>query len=129
MTSTVTKHIRKRLLERVGIPTGPDRPTNVNLSIQEILDIQINWNFFAEMANARVLGYFRYGPKSEQTVNYNYIEEAKTKIQLYVDTGNFDYLRDAANYLMMERTDPWIKGAHLEVVDDKVHARELKVKE
>jgi len=123
MDNTITEHIRMRLLERAGIPWGT---VTTNLTPTQILDMQMDWDFLSEMANAMIMGYFRYGDRATQPVKYNYINEAEKKLKSYKETGNLECLRDAANYLMMERGKPSIDIAHFKPHDDKEHATAIR---
>ncbi len=116
--STITEYIRERLLERVG---AIDVKQKTELAPLEILNQEMDWDFLTEMGYGMIMGYFRYGKASESTVNN--LEAAKDRLKLYENTGNQEYLRDAANFIMQERHKPSIKYVYFKAVDDCEHAR------
>jgi hypothetical protein len=116
---TVHNYLRRRLLERVGVPTSE---VQTNLSIEQIMDQQINWVFFGKMAQAMVMGFFRYKPRINQTEKFNYLEKARDKLTLYEETKNQEALVDAGNYLMMEYDRPSLEGVYYKSIDDTDHA-------
>ena len=81
----------------------------------------MDWEFLAEMAHGMIMGYFRYGKASESATDN--LVEAKKRLERYEKTGNQEYLRDAANFIMQERRKPSIKGTHFKAVDDGEHAK------
>ena len=58
--------------------------------------------------------YYKYGPvkKNYKDGLINALESHDRCIQKYKETGNTEYLCDAANYLMFEFMYPSISGAH-----------------
>ena len=63
--------------------------------------------------NAVELSYYKYGPvrKNYREGNIQAIPSCLRAIDKYKETGNTEYLCDAANYLMFEFMFPQIKGA------------------
>jgi hypothetical protein len=121
MIITITEHIRSRLLDRAGVF---DIKTKTDLSPIEIVDQEMDWDFLTEMAYGMMMGYFRYGRASDS--NIDNLSEIKKRVSLYEETGNQEYLRDAANFAMQERKRPSIKGTYFKAIDDGVHGVEIK---
>lgn len=75
---------------------------------------------FDELRKNRVqTSYFKYGPakKNFSTGNVNALETMKLCIDKYKETGNTEFLCDAANYLMFEFMYPQHEKAHFRATD------------
>jgi hypothetical protein len=61
-------------------------------------------NFVQMMANRLMVGFYRYGDVKHQKDyrRYNYFLRAQKALQHYDDTGNTEFLVDAANYCWLE---------------------------
>lgn len=68
--------------------------------------------------------YYKYGParKNFATGNVQAIPTMKRCIKKYRDTGNTEYLLDAANYLMFEFMYPQHPKAHFKATDSSESA-------
>jgi len=114
---TVTEHIRDHILQRVR----PERDIYIcEKSPYTILNEEMDWQFLAEMGYGMIMGYFRYGPAEASKLQN--LSEARKRLDRYEKTGNQEYLRDAANFIMQERRRPSIEGVHFTPVDDGEHA-------
>ena len=75
---------------------------------------------FDELRKARVkTSYYKYGPAAEN-FGLHYVDALGSMqkcIQKYKETGNTEYLCDAANYCMFEYMYPAVPGAHFRVTD------------
>lgn len=75
---------------------------------------------FDELRKARVeTSYYKYGPAVEN-FGQHYVDALGSMqkcIQKYKETGNTEYLCDAANYVMFEYMYPAIAGAHFRATD------------
>ena len=75
---------------------------------------------FDDLRKNRVeVSYYKYGPIKE---NYgkgyiNALESHDRAIKKYIETGNTEYLCDAANYLMFEFMYPQKAGAYFKATD------------
>ncbi len=75
---------------------------------------------FDELRQNRIeVSFYKYGTAAD---NFgmglvNALETHDMCIQKYIETGNTEYLVDAANYLMFEFMYPQIKGAYFEATD------------
>ena len=88
--------------------------------ITEVLETDFSIEFVCRMANRIVMGHHRYGPLKEGKKDN--IKAAKRRIELYIETGNMEYLVDAGNFVMLEYRMPKHPRAHFESVDDGEHA-------
>lgn len=80
---------------------------------------------FDELRKNRVeVSYHKYGPvkKNFQTGNVQALPSMEKCIEKYNDTGNTEYLLDAANYLMFEFMYPQHPRAHFRPTDSKESA-------
>lgn len=71
-------------------------------------------SFVQMMANRLSVGFYRYGPNSKKQ---NYLRRIKGAIAHYDDTGNTEFLIDAANYCWLEFDLPSHPRAHFECSD------------
>lgn len=77
---------------------------------------------FDELRKNRVeVSYHKYGPvkKNFSTGNVQAIPTMQLCVDKYNETGNTEYLLDAANYLMFEFMYPQHKKAHFKATDSK----------
>lgn len=80
---------------------------------------------FDQLRKNRVeTSYFKYGPakKNFSTGNVNALETMKLCIDKYKETGNTEFLCDAANYLMFEFMYPQHEKAHFRATDSQESA-------
>jgi hypothetical protein len=74
------------------------------------------------MRNRLVMGAFRYGLLKEGSGgNYDSISSAIQRLKLYQQTGNQEYLVDAANLCLVEFKCGSHENAHFKAIDDGVH--------
>ena len=77
---------------------------------------------FDEKRKYRVkVSYHKYGSAKQNfsTGNVHTIPTMELCVKKYQETGNTEYLLDAANYLMFEYMYPQIKGAYFKATDSK----------
>lgn len=75
---------------------------------------------FDELRQNRVdLSYHKYGTAADNfgMKLVNAIQSHDLCVKKYLETGNTEYLCDAANYLMFEFMYPQVPGAHFEATD------------
>lgn len=80
---------------------------------------------FDELRRNRVeMSFFKYGParKNFATGNVQAIPTMQRCVDKYKETGNTEYLLDAANYLMFEFMYPQHPKAHFRATDSKESA-------
>lgn len=67
------------------------------------------------MRNRMIQGAFRYGPLgSPGKPQWDRIEYAGRKLQLYKETGNCEYLVDVANLMLLEFVEGYHPNKHFE---------------
>ena len=77
------------------------------------------------MRNRLIMGAYRYGTMREQEAKaeYNYAKEADRRMKIYLETGNTEYLVDAANLCLLEfEIGSKHPNKHFESVDDGTHS-------
>ena len=70
------------------------------------------------------MSYYKYGPARQNysSGNVQAIPSCLNAIEAYKDTGNTEYLADAANYLMFEFMWPQVDGARYKPTSEKESA-------
>ena len=87
-------------------------------SIEEILKMDYSEEFDTLRKNRMVVSHHKYGrckdtyPELAQA--YKCIEQ---RLQLYLETGNTEYLVDVANFAMIEFMHPAVPGAYFKAED------------
>lgn len=80
---------------------------------------------FDDLRKNRVhVSHYKYGRASKnfRTGNVDALATMERCIQKYKDTGNTEYLVDAANYCMFEFMFPQVPGAHFRATDSSESA-------
>lgn len=114
----VIDHIRYRLEWKAGLLKKP--------SPLEIIDAQLGWDFLYHMANQMSMGYFRYAPLNTQPIgSYDVVAGVKRRMERYEETGNQEFLVDAANMAMMEFHRPTHPAPHFTSEDDGEHEEKV----
>lgn len=74
---------------------------------------QYSVQFIQGMLNRMLTSYHKYGHvKNAIAAGVDCLASADQRVFKYQETGNTEYLMDAANYLMMEFMHPSVEGAH-----------------
>lgn len=107
---------------KCGLPDEDPAPIP---SLDEIKHSQWNEEFEKLRMNRMVLGYFRYGPILGNIKKYKNIESAIKRLQKYQETGNGEYLVDAANLCMIEFTQENHTNFHFKSIDDGEHTETI----
>lgn len=76
----------------------------------------ISEQFIQGMLNRMAVGFHKYG-HSSKCDKLNLLKTIELRLQTYRDTGNTEYLMDAANFCMIEFMYPQIPGAHFTATD------------
>lgn len=82
--------------------------------IGKILETEYSKQFDKIRKNAMVASYFKYGAAKENYGEFKCMDalgNVQKRIAKYRETGNTEYLADAANFLMLEFMYPSIPGA------------------
>lgn len=83
-------------------------------------DTEFSERFVTAMVARMALSFFKYGAVAHGfPAKVNAIETLQLCLQKYADTGNGEYLVDAANYAMIEFMHPRHPDAHYRPVDSK----------
>ena len=86
--------------------------------IESILKTQVSEQFLKGMVARMEMSYFKYGDVSDAYPDkIDALESLKQRVKKYLDTGNTEFLIDAANFCMIEFMFPKIKGAFFEATD------------
>jgi len=87
--------------------------------IDDILKTEFSESFVKKMKNRMVASYGKYGPIRDNAGDgrTNVILSLKDRLRLYEETGNTEWLIDAANMCMIEFMYPQHKKAHFRATD------------
>lgn len=94
--------------------------------MQYSLDIKKEYSdrFDTLRKNRVEVSFYKYGPAAQNFGRHN-VDALKTMqkcVDQYIDTGNTEYLVDAANYLMFEFMYPSHEKAHFRATDSRESA-------
>lgn len=79
----------------------------------EILKTEFSEEFVKGMRDRMVVSYFKYGPVADAYPDkVDAMKSAIARLHNYMDTGNAEWLMDAANFLMIEFMHPKHPTAH-----------------
>ncbi len=78
----------------------------------------IGLQFHQGMLDRMSMSYFKYGGLDDESMaKTDLITSAQDRVIKYLETGNTEWLMDAANYIMMEFMYPKIEGSHFRVTE------------
>lgn len=83
-------------------------------SIKDIMETEYSEKFDKIRKEMMVTSYYKYGPLKENYDKFKCMDalgNIEKRIQRYKETGNTEFLADAANFAMIEFMYPSIKGA------------------
>ncbi len=83
-------------------------------SIKDIMETEYSEKFDKIRKEMMVTSYYKYGPLKENYEKFRCMDalgNIEKRIQRYKETGNTEFLADAANFAMIEFMYPSIKGA------------------
>lgn len=119
---SVHKILRERLIRNAGIKEADAWwkefiPKQVFVTLKEVeAAVKKKWcrRFIRLMRNRLEMGYLRYEVTNKQPdiKKYDFIGAIRTKLTLYEETGNTEYLVDVGNYAMLEFKNPSHPNAH-----------------
>ncbi|MES0334759.1 MAG: hypothetical protein SFH39_00155 [Candidatus Magnetobacterium sp. LHC-1] len=94
------------------------------MKLDEILKTEYCEKFDELRKNRIKVAYYNYGPAKQNFGNklVDAIKTLKLQIKKYEETGNTEYLIDAANYSMFEFMYPQHKKAHFRATDSSESA-------
>lgn len=93
----------------------------ITLDWPDTVPLNINVEFLQDMCNRMAVAYYKYGPamRKENADKGDHLASARLRVQKYLDTGNTEFLMDAANSLMIEFTHPAREGAFFRATDSR----------
>jgi hypothetical protein len=77
---------------------------------------QYSDRFLQGMLNRMAQGYHKYG-SAEKNLEADWIPTMQLRIEKYIETGNTEWLMDAANYLMCEFMYPRHEEGHFRATE------------
>lgn len=108
--------LRDRLHAKAGI-IEEETGKHSGKSFADIHKDQCEDGFCTLMDNRLVMGHLRYGSSSKKRPQFYYIKRLQTEITHYLQSGNTEYLVNAANYARLEFKKPSHSKAHFHAVD------------
>jgi hypothetical protein len=105
-----------------------DSPPTVVGSYEEIYNETWSKEFERLMHVQIILGSFRYGRWTERrakNIKYDYVAFIKRRLDMYQETGNTEYLVDAANGAMLAFEFDYHPTKHFHTVDDGEHDKRI----
>lgn len=89
-----------------------------NLSTETILKTEFNENFVQGMRDRMLVSFYKYGPVAVGFPHkVNAITSLTDRLRKYAETGNTEFLIDAANFAMIEFMHPAHPHAFFEPTD------------
>lgn len=92
------------------------KPTEQD-QLKKILDEDFSEDFIQKMRNRVMTSHFKYGPARDSFKKVNAVATAMLELVTYLETGNREYLVDAANYIMFEYMFPALPHSHFHAGD------------
>jgi hypothetical protein len=87
-------------------------------AIKGVPETEYSAEFLDGMVNRMAMSFFKYGAVADAYPHkVNALESLKLRIQKYQETGNTEYLIDAANFCMIEFMHPKLDNAKFEATD------------
>lgn len=118
MDKTVFEHIRDHLLK--GVPLI-DYDKDV-VTLDELKRTEWNREFEKHMRDRLIIGGLRYGRMgSGEKKQYDFTGATERCMQRYRETGNLEFLVDAANNCMLEFVESKHPKRHFRATDDEDH--------
>ena len=117
MAKRTSDHIREHLLK--------DAFPKKNPPLEELRETEWSPEFETLMRNRLIMGAIRYGTLKDNKGTYDHGAEAERRLQMYLETGNLEYMVDVANFCLLEYLKPYHPKAHFASIDDGVHADKL----
>ncbi len=122
---TNTEWLRQRLLHQVDRTAIGDKAE----SLVELLQSEWSPEFESLMRKRLLVGRFRYGRMDRtHSTNYDRIGSALKRLHSYRETGNQEYLVDAANICLLEFEHGDHPNTHFDAADDGEHVEKESAK-
>lgn len=93
--------------------------------VEIILKTEFSEDFVQKMKNRMIASFYKYGPlaknanRKDPETRIDEIASLKERLELYEETGNTEWLVDAANFAMIEFMYPQHPNAHFRATDSK----------
>jgi len=87
------------------------------MSKQKILSTEFSEDFVEKMKDRMLVSYYKYGSLTENRWTHESMRDIGVRLQKYRDTGNTEWLVDAANFCMIEYMYPTHNEAHFRGTD------------
>lgn len=114
-------HVHDILRERLHKRAGLTEPAKAKFNLLALEVSEWSPQFEKLMRNRLIMGALRYGTLAEKKVKgkkWDLVEPIRKKIELYEQTGNTEYLVDAANYCMLTFECDNHPNKHFKALDD-----------
>ena len=102
-------------------PEGCDMtetPTPFLVWAEAVPDTEYSKQFMQGMLNRMAVSFYRYGKIADAYPNdISALDSMDQRLQRYAETGNTEFLMDAANFLMIEFMHPAHRNAHYAPTD------------
>lgn len=86
--------------------------------VSDILSTEFSEEFVAGMRDRMVVSFYKYGPVAEGFPHkVNAVTSLTDRLRKYAETGNTEFLMDAANFAMIEFMHPAHPNAFFEGTD------------
>lgn len=90
-----------------------------NLTIPEILKTEFSEQFVQGMRDRMVMSFYKYGYVTDAyPEKVDALNSLMMRLEKYAETGNTEFLMDAANFAMIEFMFPRHEAAHFKPTDD-----------
>lgn len=100
-----------------------------DVKFHEILKTEFSEKFIEYMRERMVISYYKYGTvESGFPEKIDAIGSLMQRLRKYADSGNTEYLVDAANFAMIEFMRPRHHKAHFEPTDDDASPGRIDVR-
>jgi len=118
---TITKHLRDKLHNRLGIPNEPVR----NIIKGDLTKTEWSYEFERLMRNRLIMGAIRYGRLGALgKLQWDRVPDIIRRLKQYQQTGNLEHLVDCANLCLCEFVEGEHPNKHFESKDDGEHTKE-----
>lgn len=88
----------------------------VDYEIENVIPSEVSKAFLQGMADRMAVSYYKYG-KVADSDGLDPVKNAQVRLEKYLETGNTEWLMDAANFAMIEYMRPQHKDAHFRGTD------------
>lgn len=83
------------------------------------IDSEFSEPFVQGMRDRMQVSYHKYGPVADARDKFDFIQSCKDRLKKYQETGNTEWLMDAANFAMIEFMFPSHPDAHFRATESK----------